>query len=80
MKNALNNHQKLKKLIKELDAANSRYPIGVMLLVERIQMISKLTRNDIEVKKRNYDIGLGIDNGMYLHLCDIIDETLKSND
>ena len=79
MKKRLNNHQKLRKLIKELDQANSRYPIGVCLLVERIQMISKLTRDDIEENGTNYDIGFGIDNDMYLHLCDIIDETLKSN-
>jgi len=76
----LNNEQKLRKLIKNLNNANPRYAIGVAILVERIQMIAKLTRNDIEENGTNYDIGLGIDNGMYLHFCDIVDESLKANE
>ena len=80
MKKRLNNHQKLRKLVKELDMANSSYPIGVTLLIERISKISEITRRDIE-NGANYNMPiLGIDNGMYLHLCDIIDETLKIND
>ena len=80
MKKRLNNEQKLRKLVKTLNEANRRYPIGVAILVERIQKIADLTRKDIEVNGKNYDLGFGIDNGMYLHFCNIVDETLAIND
>jgi hypothetical protein len=76
----LTNQQKLNKLVKELNNANARYPIGVAILVERIQKIADLTRKDIEENGKNYDLGFGITNGMYLHFCNIVDETLKLND
>jgi hypothetical protein len=80
MKKSLNNRQKLNKLVRELHAANPRIDIGLALLIERIAKISEITRRDIE-NGANYNMPiLGIDNGMYLHLCDIIDETLKIND
>jgi hypothetical protein len=80
MKKSLNNHQKLRKLVKELDSANSRYPIGVALLIERISKISEITRRDIEENGADYNMPiLGIDSGMYIHLCNIIDETLDTN-
>lgn len=77
MKKSLNNRQKLNKLVRELHAANPRIDIGLALLIERIAKISAITRRDIE-NGADYNVPiLGIDNGMYLHLCDIIDNVLN---
>jgi hypothetical protein len=80
MKKSLNNRQKLNKLVRELHAANPRIDIGLALLIERITKISEITRRDIENGSTAYDMPIiGIDSGMYLHLCNIIDETLNEN-
>lgn len=78
MKKSLNNRQKLNKLVRELHAANPRIDIGLALLIERIQKVSELTRQDIEDGSKDYNMPiLGITSGMYLHLCDIIDNVLN---
>ena len=80
MKKSLNNRQKLNKLVKELHAANPRVDIGLALLIERITKISEITRRDIENGSQAYHMPIiGVTKGMYLHLCDIIDETLNDN-
>lgn len=81
MKKSLNNRQKLNKLVKELHAANPRVDIGLALLIERITKISEITRHDIEEGSQAYNMPIiGVTSGMYLHLCNIIDETLNAKD
>lgn len=69
------NVQKFKALLEELD--NTPHQIGLVLLGERLLVISHLTKEAIKKEPETFRTDLSTPQ-MYLDLCDIIEKHLKA--